>query len=57
MHPKSIEAAAAGKPLLSPADHYCNCALPIVVERAERRGAAQRACARCGLPMAARWRS
>ncbi len=44
-----------GKPDPSPEAHYCACALPIAVERAERRGAAQRICARCDLPIAVRW--
>jgi hypothetical protein len=32
--------------------HYCSCAIPLAVERAERRGAAMRVCARCELPIA-----
>jgi hypothetical protein len=31
---------------------YCSCAVPLAVERAERRGAAMRVCARCELPIA-----
>ena len=31
---------------------YCSCAIPLAVERAERRGAAMRVCARCELPIA-----
>lgn len=31
---------------------YCTCAIPLAVERAERRGAAMRVCARCELPIA-----
>ena len=38
-----------------PAAHYCNCAIPLAVERAERRGAAVRVCARCELPIPVRW--
>ena len=32
--------------------YYCSCAIPLAVERAERRGAAMRMCARCELPIA-----
>jgi hypothetical protein len=32
--------------------YYCSCAIPLAVERAERRGAAMRVCARCELPIA-----
>jgi hypothetical protein len=32
--------------------YYCSCAVPLAVERAERRGAAMRVCARCELPIA-----
>ena len=35
--------------------HFCSCAIPIAVERAERRGAAYRVCTRCDLPIAVRW--
>jgi hypothetical protein len=56
MHPEStIQPMKHSKQAPSPDGHYCNCALPIAVERAERRGAAYRACARCGLPIAVRW--
>jgi hypothetical protein len=34
------------------AAYYCSCAIPLAVERAERRGAAMRVCARCELPIA-----
>ena len=43
------------KPSSSPESYYCACALPIAVEQAERHGAAQRVCARCGLPVPVRW--
>jgi hypothetical protein len=36
----------------APASYYCSCAIPLAVERAERRGAATRVCARCELPIA-----
>ncbi len=56
MHPEStIQPPKSPKPTPSPEGHYCNCALPIAVERAERRGAAYRVCARCELPIAVRW--
>ncbi len=32
--------------------HYCNCAIPLSVERAERHGASMRVCRRCELPIA-----
>jgi hypothetical protein len=32
--------------------YYCSCAIPLAVERAERRGAAMRVCTRCELPIA-----
>ena len=35
-----------------PEAFYCSCAMPLAVERAERRGAAMRVCARCELPIA-----
>jgi hypothetical protein len=35
-----------------PDAYYCSCAIPLAVERAERRGAAMRVCARCELPIA-----
>ena len=35
-----------------PESWYCNCAIPLAVERAERRGAAERVCTRCELPIA-----
>jgi hypothetical protein len=55
VHPDStIQPTVAAKPA-SPERHYCACAIPIPVERAERRGAAYRACARCGLPIPVRW--
>jgi hypothetical protein len=58
MQPESTidPASTAEPPPPSTAGHYCGCALPIAVERAERRGAAERVCARCGLPIAVRWR-
>jgi hypothetical protein len=57
MHTEStIEPATARKPPPSSAGHYCDCALPLASERAERRGAAVRICTRCGLPIAVRWR-
>lgn len=43
------------KPPPSAAGHYCECALPLPIERAERRGAAHTACARCDLPIPVRW--
>ena len=43
------------KPPPSPESYYCACALPIAVEQAERHGAAQRVCARCGLRVPVRW--
>ncbi len=43
-------------PPLAALSHYCGCALPIAVERAERHGAAERICTRCGRPIAVRWR-
>jgi hypothetical protein len=57
MHPEpTIEPArTAEAPPPSPTAHYCDCALPIPVERAERHGAAERICARCGLPVPVRW--
>jgi hypothetical protein len=39
-------------PPAAPASFYCSCAIPLAVERAERRGAAQRVCTRCELPIA-----
>jgi hypothetical protein len=58
MQPESTTepARTAEPPSPTTAGHYCGCALPIAVERAERRGAAERVCARCGLPIAVRWR-
>ena len=35
-----------------PDPYYCNCAIPLAVERAERHGAAWRVCTRCELPIA-----
>ena len=35
-----------------PESYYCGCAIPLAVERAERRGAAMRVCTRCELPIA-----
>jgi hypothetical protein len=56
MHTEStIQPSKTQKPAVSPDAHYCGCAIPIAVERAERRGAAYRACARCGMPIAVRW--
>ena len=48
-------APTADRPPASPNAHYCNCAIPLAVERAERHGAAYRACVRCNLPIAVRW--
>jgi hypothetical protein len=31
---------------------YCDCAIPLAAERAERHGAAVRVCNRCELPLA-----
>jgi hypothetical protein len=58
MHPKSMiePANSAEPPPESTSAHYCGCALPIPFERAKRHGAAERVCARCGLPIAVRWR-
>ena len=39
-------------PAARPTAHYCSCAIPLAVERAERRGAAMRVCTRCELPIA-----
>ena len=55
MHPETTVQPATRKPPPSPEGHYCGCAIPIAVERAERRGAAARVCARCGLPIPVRW--
>ncbi len=57
MHPEStIEPGTSPKPPLPEAQaHFCGCAIPLAVERAERRGAAYRVCTRCGLPIAVRW--
>jgi hypothetical protein len=52
----TTEPVKTADPPPSTVGHYCGCALPIAVERAERRGAAERVCARCGLPIAVRWR-
>jgi hypothetical protein len=35
-----------------PSAYYCNCAIPLAVERAERHGAAIRVCTRCEQPIA-----
>ena len=51
----TIEPVKSPKLPPSPEGHYCGCALPIAVERAERHGAAHRVCARCELPIAVRW--
>lgn len=50
----TIPSSTAKRPA-KPDAYYCSCAIPLAVERAERRGAAYRACARCGLPIAVRW--
>jgi hypothetical protein len=56
VHPEStIEAAEAEQQAPPREHHYCDCAIPIPVERAERRGAAYRVCARCELPIPVRW--
>jgi hypothetical protein len=39
-----------------PSSFYCSCAIPLAVERAERRGAAERVCTRCELPIAVSFR-
>ena len=51
----TIEPTKLDKPPPSPDGHYCTCAIPIAVERAERHGAAYRVCARCELPIPVRW--
>lgn len=51
----TIEPLKSPKPLPSPEGHYCECAIPLAVERAERRGAAYRVCVRCELPIPVRW--
>jgi hypothetical protein len=56
MHPEStIQPMQTPPKPAPPSAYYCSCAIPLAVERAERRGAAYRACARCGLPLAVRW--
>jgi hypothetical protein len=55
--PKTEKTSAELPPPPAEGNGYCDCALPIVVERAERRGAAQRFCSRCDQPMPLRWRS
>ena len=56
MHTDStIDPTTTRKEPVPPAAHYCDCAIPIAVERAERRGAAMRVCARCERPIPVRW--
>ena len=55
MHTDTALERTTTKEPASPAAHYCNCAIPLAVERAERRGAAVRVCARCELPIPVRW--
>jgi hypothetical protein len=47
----TVNAPSSSQPA-QPDGYYCSCAIPLAVERAERRGAAMRVCARCELPIA-----
>jgi hypothetical protein len=52
MHTDSTTKPTSTTPPLPAQAYYCSCAVPLAVERAERRGAAMRVCARCELPIA-----
>jgi hypothetical protein len=55
VHPESTIEPAKTQQSPPREQYYCDCAIPIPVERAERRGAAYRVCARCKLPIPVRW--
>jgi len=52
MHTESTTESTSTSTAPPAESYYCSCAIPLAVERAERRGAAMRVCARCELPIA-----